>query len=270
MSRARIFAVCVAAMCLLWLMPWNRLAPSDTAPWKEADPKLLPPTKAPHGGPVTFKDVAGTYRHTWGPGGAHITIDSSGGWNYSASGCFGDGVYSRGDASIEDGRLLFEVSRPFFAPRGKRCSGVPVWYGDTVFLLSQDKVLYFLNMVNWGGPEGLGEGTRWFFVREGSGSARALSMPDSMRACVLARPLHGKLGKYKPGSGTEIGFGRSDGAFVGMRILSEKEEGETRYFDVTAVTENSCFVRFHGSDRPADCHEGLRVWCDARGADLLK
>ncbi|MCE9584263.1 MAG: hypothetical protein K8T20_17390 [Planctomycetes bacterium] len=245
------------------------LIPADVAPLHGMRPDELPSGRGPSGGPLRTADLEGEYFLRFGPGGASLDIEEDGDWSYSAAGCIGNGVRSRGVMSPENGRLIFHVKSSFLSPRGKACAGTVVFWGDWAYLLDERTISMFCQCANWSGADCLRDGEQLWFTRKGTRDGTSLVMPAELDRLVLRRPVHGVLGKGVA-TGWPANFGAADGAYIGLRVISEPSEGDLRYFDVVTLQEHSCGLRFTDGDKQSVPVEGMKVWCDAKSAAFVK
>lgn len=170
--------------------------------------------------------------------------------------------------SVEDGRLVFDVKSSFLSPRGKRCFGTVAFWGDWAYLLDEQSMSMFCQGANWGGTDCL-RGDQLWFTRKGTKDGTSLVLPADLDRLILRRPIHGVLGKGVA-TGWPANFGTADGAYVGLRVMSEPSEGDRRYFDVVTLQEHSCGLRFTDGDKGSVPIEGMKVWCDAKSSAFVK
>lgn len=262
----KILAAVTLGVVVLIVAPWawfwiDTKIPTDRAPLAGEDPTVLPPANPPAGRSLSLKDIAGDY-YRRAPTRESLEIAPGGGWSYSALFRHGGGTCSYGDVTVQDGRLLFRIKSPWLADRWKTCAATVAWWGDWTILLGRDDLVTFPDVANWEGAAGL---ERYFYICKRSPSPGVLSLPEDMKVRILRAPLHGVLDPHNT-----VAFGSAEGAFPGMGIRSDPCEGEVRFFVVSSTDEHSCVLQPTGAENGASVHEGLKVWCDAKSADLIR
>ncbi|MCE9582383.1 MAG: hypothetical protein K8T20_07810 [Planctomycetes bacterium] len=87
----------------------------------------------------------------------------------------------------------------------------------------------------------------------------------------MREPVRAQLTEVKADGSAVADFGASRGAFVGMNIDIAQDEIGIATFHVTSVTDDSCTVVCPNPEHLAGpLRVGLRLWCDAKGAGLIK
>ncbi len=246
-------------------------------PFPAAKVDSLPRAVVPKGVELNLKTLAGRYAWAFTYGGHSLELEENGTWVYGSGACLGS-FESSGTAKIVDGRVIFEMTDGDMS-RGTTCAGVPVFWGERVYLLGADDFTVLVNAINWGDeprmvacqcaitPDLLvrAKGDSWNTPLPEAPGLPLLPEPHPSR--ILNTPLEGRITTARDRETAGVDLGTEHGVFVGMKLYESRKDGYRSELEVTAVAERSCVVRRRWSDEtPAADRIGQKVTCDAKGA----
>ena len=160
-------------------------------------------------------------------------------FSFKWQGCLGTYDENEGTYSYEQGVLVLFPKRPNIREgfKGTPTHFFPISWGVRLYLIPQDQMLDFVNVINQGREprkDKLGN----FYLREGDEKKPVEGipvLPSQWNDYLLQKPIEGKVIKVERRKVAIVNVGKKNGLKVGM-LLTARDSRETRFTQLNVIS----------------------------------